>query len=108
MIWNAIAVTATLTAASVLSKSALTSGAHVNRHHAHEFAQKAVHLKDMALQDTAGPLKLQHASQASAYMSAARVLAADEELEYMLSIDVIRLSKLIDAIVSETRCKLTP
>lgn len=109
MLCNAAVVTSSVVLASVLSKSALsTTTSHGARQHAHDLARKAVHLKDVSLQDTSPVLRLQHAAQASAYLAAARLLVDGEELEYMLGMDVSRLEKTVESILAETRDALRP
>ena len=101
---HAVATTAVLTMAVLLSKAAGEVGrapAHADR--AAELLWQALHWRDVAAQDGDAALRLQHLAAASATLHAARTLARDADLERASSIDVSRLARTLEEHLRDAR-----
>ena len=102
MFAQAVSTTTVLFLVALLSKLLYEPG-HETASHAHELLRQAVHLRDVAQQDTEPTLKLQHAAAAAATLQAARTIARDTDLERASGLDVPRLARSLDTLVTEAR-----
>lgn len=102
MFAQAVSTTTVLLVVSLLSKL-LYEPAHEGGIHSHELLRQAVHLRDVALQDADGTLKLQHAAAAAATLQAARTIVRDADLERASGLDVPRLARSLDGLVIDAR-----
>jgi hypothetical protein len=107
MFAQAVSTTTVLLVVSLLSKL-LYEPSHEGASVSHELLRQAVHLRDVALQDADGTLKLQHAAAAAATLQAARTLARDADLERASGLDVSRLARSLDGHVADARRALLP
>lgn len=106
MLAHAVSTTTVLLGVSLLTKLLLESHAPAGGH-AHELLRQAIHWRDVSVQDGAAAMALQHAAMASAFLQAARAVAArDADLERVSGVDLARLARSLDAQIAASRQSL--
>lgn len=90
---NAIIVTLFLLVLTILSKVLNDTPYSSNTQSGVDLLNKSLKWRKIAAQDSQPFLKLQHLIFSSAYISAARQIAKDSELEKIMGIDLLKLRK---------------
>jgi hypothetical protein len=102
MLTHAVATTTTLAVVSLASKM-MSQPMSTERQKAAELLMNCLHWRDLAVQDTKVTLRLQHAATAATFLQSARLLVRDAEIERMSAMDVNRLARAIEDIISDSR-----
>ena len=105
ILWNAIFTTSAIVGMAALSNS-MHATSHPSRTQAYDLVTKALHWRDVALQDSTSAWKLTHSAYAIAFLQSARMVADDATLEQLTRTDIARLSKTLDEMAAEARAKL--
>ena len=100
---HAVSVVLVFLVLSVLNRIMMDGSLRNNVKHASDLLQRTMHWSEMATQDREAAVRLQHSAMAMAYLDAARSMSRDDELERACGVDVDRLAKTVDDMVTESR-----
>jgi len=106
MIQSIVTTTSLLIITSLSSKLFLSPQHSEMSLKAHELMRNCLQWRDLSNQDTDMVLRLQHATLSTAFLTSARLLMRDSELERASGVDITALALRLEKTVEEARSML--